>query len=74
VKAGGPVYYPLYEAKMVHAFDHRPGTFESVREHLPIALPPLSDAEKMDPAALSLPTIENFDYCEYCEYCEYVVF
>jgi hypothetical protein len=51
------VYVPLYEAKMVHHFDHRFGTYEGQTEAQAKQgkLPELSDDQHADPDLFSLP-------------------
>ncbi|MER7417755.1 DNA methyltransferase [Micromonospora peucetia] len=48
---------PLYQAKMVHHFDHRLGTYDGATQaQLNVGiLPRLSDADHADPASLPLP-------------------
>jgi hypothetical protein len=50
-------YLPLYEAKMVHHFDHRFGTYEGATEaHLNKGyLPQLQDAHHLDPHLHAMP-------------------
>ncbi|MCC7169021.1 MAG: hypothetical protein IT459_01120, partial [Planctomycetes bacterium] len=45
----GEQYLPLYEAKMIHHFDHRWATYEGLDTR------DLTDAEKADPACVALP-------------------
>ncbi len=51
---GSEVYLPLYEAKMIHQFDHRFGTYEPVRSRT-AQLPGPAPAQYADPAYVSLP-------------------
>jgi hypothetical protein len=53
----GPEHLPLYEAKMVHHFDHRLGTYQGQTEAQANmgTLPRLTDAQHADPAFLPLP-------------------
>ncbi len=46
---GGDRYLPLYEAKMIHHFDHRWATYDGLETR------DLTDAEKADPACVALP-------------------
>jgi hypothetical protein len=52
---GEEVYLPLYEAKMIHQFDHRYGSFEGVTERGNVQLPTPSEAEYSDPSYVSIP-------------------
>ena len=54
---GGETYLPLYEAKMVHHFDHRFGTYEgqTVAGANQGKLPEFNDADHADPSAVPLP-------------------
>jgi hypothetical protein len=54
---GGASYLPLYEAKMVHHFDHRFGTYEGQTEGQANQgkLPELDDDTHADPARTTLP-------------------
>jgi hypothetical protein len=54
---GGERWLPLYEAKMVHLFDHRFGTYEGQTQAQANKgfLPYLDDAQHADPTLLALP-------------------
>jgi hypothetical protein len=54
---GDETYLPLYEAKMVHHFDHRFGTYEGQTESQANQgkLPELDEAQHADPHCVSLP-------------------
>src|SRR5262249_22361554 len=56
-RRGGRTYLPLYEAKMVHHFDHRFGTYEGQTDsHANHGkLPELDEAQHADPGCVSLP-------------------
>jgi hypothetical protein len=56
-RRGIEVYLPLYEAKMVHHFDHRFGTYEGQTEAQARQnkLPELSDQQHADPAFMAFP-------------------
>lgn len=53
----GQVFLPLYEAKMVHHFDHRFGTYEGQSEALANQgkLPELDDEDHQDPWRVTMP-------------------
>jgi hypothetical protein len=42
---GKEVFLPLYEAKMIHQFDHRFGSFEAVEERVNTSLPTPTEAD-----------------------------
>jgi hypothetical protein len=56
-RRGDRTYLPLYEAKMVHHFDHRFGTYEGQTESQANQgkLPELDEAQHADPHRVSLP-------------------
>ena len=56
-RRGEETYLPLYEAKMVHHFDHRFGTYEGQTDSQANQgkLPELDDAQHSDPDHISLP-------------------
>jgi hypothetical protein len=56
-RRGDQVYLPLYEAKMVHHFDHRFGTYEGQTDSQANQgkLPELDEAQHADPYFVSLP-------------------
>lgn len=47
--AGGEGYLPLYEAKMIWHYDHRYGTYESVRDRSSTQLPTPDEHQHADP-------------------------
>jgi hypothetical protein len=56
-RRGDQTYLPLYEAKMVHHFDHRFGTYEGQTDAQANQgkLPELDEAQHADPHRISLP-------------------
>ncbi len=52
---GDDVYLPLYEAKMIHQYDHRYGTFEGVTNRDNVQIPTPSSAQHEDPTYAPLP-------------------
>ena len=56
-RRGDRTYLPLYEAKMVHHFDHRFGTYEGQTDSQANQgkLPELDEAQHADPHRVSLP-------------------
>uniref|UniRef100_UPI00258041F4 Eco57I restriction-modification methylase domain-containing protein n=1 Tax=Candidatus Solincola tengchongensis TaxID=2900693 RepID=UPI00258041F4 len=49
------VWLPLYEAKMIHQFDHRFGTYEGVTSRSSTHLPTPTPSQYADPSYLPLP-------------------
>ena len=49
------IYLPLYEAKMIHHFDHRFGSFEGVASRSNTEIPTPTEAQYADPARVIQP-------------------
>jgi len=53
--SGEDVYLPLYEAKMIHQFDHRYGSFEGLSSRTNVQLPTPTPEHYADPYYVPLP-------------------